>query len=683
MAKEMNFNLPKEQSSIIKVIGVGGGGSNAVNHMYRQGIRGVDFVVCNTDQQALDMSPVPKKIALGSSLTEGRGAGAQAEVGKNAAIENLDDIKEVLESNTKMVFITAGMGGGTGTGAAPIIAEAAQELGILTVGIVTVPFAFEGKRRKMQAQKGLEELKKHVDTVLVISNDKLREMFGNKKLSEAFAQADNVLSTAAKGIAEIITVEGYVNVDFEDVRTVMTRSGVAIMGSSTTAGEDRAIKGVTQALASPLLNDNNIFGASNILLYISSGTEEVTMDEITEITDFIQEEAGLDADVIWGNGTDEDLGDKLSITVIATGFSGEKLSKVSGEDRKKILSLDKDLPADSHRSGSQHDLPEGLTRKPKLMNDNLRRVMGEKEAEPKLTTPPPSTEKDNGSEPEDVIKHELKEDDGTNDDSSTIDAYRIPEDDAEMNELIDREAPEMKGVAPGQPLPLHDEEDEDDRLQSEDTTDTPEMTDTEPSKGFTLNFDMPAAENEEQDEDTAPQSETETRSEDHDDTDQEEEHAMQIEFSVKKQEPKEEPVKKYDLMEDDLKAASRREEAETTETDDEDQEPRLITKEDTKGQTPRQEFDREWTKKLNHNRADTLQNLKSRIGRFNNPSNINEIEKVPAYKRRNVLLDEPPHSSESSASKYQLGEDDSDENGEGKNRGGLSSGNSYLHESVD
>ena len=278
MAKEMmNFNLPKEESSIIKVIGVGGGGSNAVNHMYKQGIRGVDFVVCNTDQQALDMSPVPKKIALGSSLTEGRGAGAQAEVGRNAAIENLDDIKEILGTDTKMVFITAGMGGGTGTGAAPVIAEAAREQGILTVGIVTIPFGFEGKKRKLQASLGLEELKKHVDTVLIISNDKLREMYGNLKLSEAFGQADDVLSIAAKGIAEIITVEGYVNVDFEDVRTVMTQSGVAIMGSATTSGEDRAIKAVEQALASPLLNDNNIFGASNILLYISSGKEEARL----------------------------------------------------------------------------------------------------------------------------------------------------------------------------------------------------------------------------------------------------------------------------------------------------------------------------------------------------------------------------------------------------------------------
>ncbi|MCG3166308.1 MAG: Cell division protein FtsZ [Bacteroidia bacterium] len=316
----IKFDLPKEQPSIIKVIGVGGGGSNAVNHMFKQGIKGVDFVVCNTDQQALDRSPVPHKIALGASLTEGRGAGSIPEVGKNAALENLDSLKEVLNEKTKMVFITAGMGGGTGTGAAPIIAKAAKDQGILTVGIVTIPFQFEGRKRKSQADYGLEELKKSVDTLLVISNEKLRDMYGNLKLGEAFAQADNILTIAAKGIAEIITVSGYVNVDFEDVRTVMKDSGVAIMGSASASGPDRAVKAVQTALASPLLNDNNIEGASNILLYINSGSEEVTMDEVSEITDYIQNEAGMTAEIIWGNGYDEDLGDSITVTVIATGF---------------------------------------------------------------------------------------------------------------------------------------------------------------------------------------------------------------------------------------------------------------------------------------------------------------------------------------------------------------------------
>lgn len=316
----MQFEMLKEKSSIIKVIGVGGGGGNAVNHMYRQGITGVDFIICNTDAQALELSPIPNKVQLGASLTEGMGAGSIPEVGKNSAIENIDDIKEMLGSNTKMLFITAGMGGGTGTGASPIIAKAAKELDILTVGIVTTPFSFEGKRRKMQAEDGLEEMKKYVDSFLVISNDRLREIFGNLTLGSAFGQADDILTTAAKGIAEIITIPGYINVDFKDVRTVMKDSGVAIMGSYAAEGENRALKAVEGALNSPLLEDNEIEGARYILLNISSGGKEVTMDEVTVITDYIQQEAGLAADLIWGNCTDESLGDKLAVTIIATGF---------------------------------------------------------------------------------------------------------------------------------------------------------------------------------------------------------------------------------------------------------------------------------------------------------------------------------------------------------------------------
>ena len=316
----MQFEMLKEKSSIIKVIGVGGGGGNAVNHMYRQGITGVDFIICNTDAQALELSPIPNKVQLGASLTEGMGAGSIPEVGKNSAIENIDDIKEMLGANTKMLFITAGMGGGTGTGASPIIAKAAKELDILVVGIVTTPFSFEGKRRKMQAEDGLEEMKKYVDSFLVISNDRLREIFGNLTLGSAFGQADDILTTAAKGIAEIITIPGYINVDFKDVRTVMKDSGVAIMGSYAAEGDNRALKAVEGALNSPLLEDNEIEGARYILLNISSGDKEVTMDEVTVITDYIQQEAGLSADLIWGNCTDETLGDKLAVTIIATGF---------------------------------------------------------------------------------------------------------------------------------------------------------------------------------------------------------------------------------------------------------------------------------------------------------------------------------------------------------------------------
>jgi len=340
----MQFEMLKEKSSIIKVIGVGGGGGNAVNHMYKQGITGVDFIICNTDAQALELSPIPNKVQLGASLTEGMGAGSIPEVGKNSAIENIDDIKQMLGANTKMLFITAGMGGGTGTGASPIIAKAARELDILTVGIITTPFSFEGKRRKMQAEEGMEELKKYVDSFLVISNDRLRQIFGNLTLGSAFAQADDILTTAAKGIAEIITLPGYINVDFKDVRTVMKDSGVSIMGSSAAEGENRALRAVEGALSSPLLKDNEIEGARYILLNISSGDKEVTMDEVSIITDYIQEEAGLAADLIWGNCRDENLGDKLSVTIIATGFQTKDEREKEFSSKKIVNMLVPDAP---------------------------------------------------------------------------------------------------------------------------------------------------------------------------------------------------------------------------------------------------------------------------------------------------------------------------------------------------
>jgi cell division protein FtsZ len=336
----MEFDIPKGQSSIIKVIGVGGGGGNAVNHMYNQGIKGVDFIVCNTDKQALDVSPVPFKIQLGPSLTEGRGAGSIPEIGMNAATENVDEIKEILASNTKMVFVTAGMGGGTGTGAAPVIARIARELGILTVGIVTVPFNFEGRKRRQQAEEGLENMRENVDTLLVINNERLREISGNLTLGNAFAQADDVLTTAAKGIAEVISVTGAINVDFNDVNTVMKDSGVAIMGSAHAEGENRAITAVQEALNSPLLNDNDIAGARYVLLNITYGDKEVLMDEISDITDYIQDEAGSTADVIWGHGYDETLGDALSVTLIATGFKMQPITGFEKAPEKNVQVLE-------------------------------------------------------------------------------------------------------------------------------------------------------------------------------------------------------------------------------------------------------------------------------------------------------------------------------------------------------
>ena len=340
------FEMLKEQSAIIKVIGVGGGGGNAVNHMYKQGISGVDFIVCNTDAQALELSSIPNKVQLGASLTEGMGAGADPSVGENSAIESIEDIKRMLGSNTKMLFITAGMGGGTGTGASPVLAKAAKELGILTVAIVTTPFAFEGKRRRVQAEDGLNELKKYVDSFLVISNDRLRDIFGNLTMTAAFAKADDILTTAAKGIAEIITIPGYVNVDFKDVRTVMNDSGVAIMGNAIAEGEDRALRAVEGALASPLLKDNEIEGARYILLNITSGKQEVTMDEVAIITDYIQDKAGLSADLIWGNCINESFENELSVTIIATGFqTSEERVKEKENERIEIPLTPEDVKA--------------------------------------------------------------------------------------------------------------------------------------------------------------------------------------------------------------------------------------------------------------------------------------------------------------------------------------------------
>ncbi|MDC8003209.1 cell division protein FtsZ [Aureisphaera galaxeae] len=333
----ISFDLPKNQSNVIKVIGVGGGGSNAINHMFSQGIKGVDFVICNTDAQALENSPVPIKIQLGVSLTEGLGAGANPSIGEQSAVESVEDIKNMLMTNTKMIFITAGMGGGTGTGAAPIIAKMAKELNILTVGIVTIPFQFEGKIRNDQAQIGVEKLRQNVDSLIVINNNKLREVYGNLGFKAGFSKADEVLSTAARGIAEVITHHYTQNIDLRDARTVLANSGTAIMGSASASGANRAQEGITKALDSPLLNDNKIKGAKNVLLLIVSGTEEITIDEIGEISDHIQTEAGHSANIIMGVGEDEALEGAISITVIATGFNAEQQDEIVNTDPKKII----------------------------------------------------------------------------------------------------------------------------------------------------------------------------------------------------------------------------------------------------------------------------------------------------------------------------------------------------------
>lgn len=576
----MNFNVPSEsEPSIIKVIGVGGGGSNAVNHMFRKGIRGVDFVVCNTDKQALDMSPVPRKIALGASLTEGRGAGAQAEVGRNAALENLEDIKEVLLDNTKMVFITAGMGGGTGTGAAPVIAQVAKELGILTVAIVTVPFNFEGKRRRIQADKGLEELRNNVDTMLVICNDKLREVYGNLKLTAAFGQADDILTTAAKGIAEIITVEGYINVDFEDVRTVMTNSGVAIMGSAMASGTDRSLKAVQSALGSPLLNDNNIYGASNILLYISSGSEEVSMDEVTEITDYIQGEAGQEADIIWGNGFDESLGDSISVTIIATGFSGKKRVVEPATVAQKVVVHDLyGNPLAAKPEATEAPKVEPLTAPIQTINPVVEPV-AEKAQEP---------------------------------------AFEAFEEKQEVVNLF--EPP----------------------VVFESTTDL-RLEVSEPSIEELSNAAM--------EEEQLFLAETPT----------------EVELSI---ETPAEPIIRFNLFEEEEQVAEQPTAVApsiATETPVAEAGPVMVRLE-----TIRNEAEIEEQQRMQQERMERLRNLNNK---FRNPANLQELESIPAYKRRGMQLNEIPHSSESIVSRLSVGD--------GSDGTDIRQNNSFLHNNVD
>ncbi|UZO82520.1 cell division protein FtsZ [Aquimarina sp. ERC-38] len=385
----ISFDLPKNQSNVIKVIGVGGGGSNAINHMFQQGIKGVDFVICNTDSQALENSPIPNKIQLGVSLTEGLGAGANPEVGEQAAVESYEDIRNMLEGNTKMIFITAGMGGGTGTGAAPIIAKMARELDVLTVGIVTIPFQFEGRMRNEQAQIGVEKLRSHVDSLVVINNNKLREVYGNLGFKAGFSKADEVLSTASRGIAEVITHHYTQNIDLRDAKTVLSNSGTAIMGSAHASGAKRANDAIAKALDSPLLNDNKITGAKNVLLLIVSGKEEITIDEIGEINDHIQVEAGHGANIIMGVGEDESLDDAISVTVIATGFDIDQQDEIVNTESKKIIhTLD-----DEQKMAAQNLTPK--------LSSTTSRISPEVSPIPKKTPPP--------VEPE-IIKHELVED---------------------------------------------------------------------------------------------------------------------------------------------------------------------------------------------------------------------------------------------------------------------------------
>lgn len=456
--KDYKFDLPKNHKSIIKVIGVGGGGSNAVNHMYNQGIKDVEFVVVNTDAQALKSSPVPLRLQLGVNLTEGLGAGANPEKGRSAALESKEDIRELLSDNTKMVFITAGMGGGTGTGAAPVIAKIAKDMDILTVGIVTAPFVFEGRKKMIAAQQGIEALKESCDTVLVILNDKLREIYGNLAIRSAFAKADNVLTTAAKSIAEIITIHQDVNVDFEDVKTVMKNAGAAVMGSATEEGEGRAIRAAEKAIASPLLNNVDIKGAQKILLSIMSGEDdELSMDELSEITEYIQERAGDDAEVIFGQGIDSELSKGIRVTVIATGFEMDRLTTASPSGKKEEVVVAAVMEEDTSKkvidleSGKTSKVEEDATQAPGqtftfTFNKPLFTPANEskpEEIKPKTEVPAPAIEnKEEEMEPQFEFVPAKPE---SNKVFFTLDT----------EEEITEEAPKATATAPEEPKPSH------------------------------------------------------------------------------------------------------------------------------------------------------------------------------------------------------------------------------------
>lgn len=645
----MKFDLPTTQNSIIKVIGVGGGGSNAVNHMFRQGIKGVDFIVCNTDQQALDISPVPSKIALGASLTKGRGAGSLPEVGRNAAIENIDDIKKILGNDTQMVFITAGMGGGTGTGAAPVIAQAAREMGILTVGIVTVPFSFEGKKRKIQAEEGLEEMKKYVDTLLVICNEKLREIYGNLKLGEAFGHADDVLTTAAKGIAEIITTTMHINTDFADIVTVMKDSGVAIMGTGVASGEGRAVKAVEQAMHSPLLNDSNIKGARYVLLNIVCGNEEITMDELGEITDFIQDAAGQTAEIIKGYGIDDTLGTDVKVTIIATGFTGKTdvgIELTTKKVEKKVHILTADEPK------SAIEKPVAATPSPEIKSSMPELVA--KSSEPKKSEAKPSVP---------VVVTKVSE----------TPVAKTPEVKPSIP-VVAAKAPEIKTpVVQVTPAPVE---------KKPEITLTPEQKDAVSAappvtpvippaekKIMPLMSETPA--DRKPPVSANPEAKVEV-SKTEDKTTNEPflvTKPVEAQQEIKTEEKTEEKVQeeRQVTFEFEIKSRTINELAASVPTETEP--PAQPVSEKTEAEKIQENEQRKKAQ-------ERILKLKELSFKLKTPTGISDLENEPAYKRRNVDLDSTPHSSESQVSRYTLSE------GEDK-KIEIKPNNSFLHDNVD
>lgn len=622
----ITFDLPKNQSNVIKVIGVGGGGSNAINHMFLQGINGVDFVICNTDSQALQNSGVPNKIQLGVNLTEGLGAGANPEIGEQAALESMEEIRRMLDTNTKMVFITAGMGGGTGTGAAPIIAKMAKEMDILTVGIVTMPFQFEGKIRIAQAQTGIDNLRSHVDSLVVINNNKLREVYGNLGFKAGFSKADEVLSTASRGIAEVITNHYTQNIDLRDAKTVLSNSGTAIMGSATASGQNRAQEAIMKALDSPLLNDNKITGAKNVLLLIVSGSHEITIDEIGEINDHIQIEAGHGANIIMGVGEDESLEEAIAVTIIATGFNVEQQDEITNTEVKKVVhSLEDDQKI-------EHDL---IT-----------------ERDPVIITPDIILENKN-----EKVVHTLDEEEELEMDIvSTTDIIRnfkvvydevllnVEEEDFIINEIVAKEE-EVEEIPKAQTILTFD-------LPLSKTKAKVEKSSQEENVIFKVEErvrKMPVKDYIELITVTEANEDGETRYA------LDEyimlESAMNVNFDKKKKKPEidREIVFEKKVIEEKENKNSKIEELDPV-------------------NSPISEL-------LKERADDRRQKMKDFNYKFNS-AKIDEIEKTPAYKRQGVNLDETQHSSENKASRMSIGIDENDDIQ-------LRSNNSFLHDNVD
>ncbi|MCK5401655.1 MAG: cell division protein FtsZ [Flavobacteriaceae bacterium] len=622
----ITFDLPKNQSNVIKVIGVGGGGSNAINHMFQQGIKGVDFVICNTDAQALQNSGVPNKIQLGVNLTEGLGAGANPEIGEQAAVESLEDIRRMLDTNTKMVFITAGMGGGTGTGAAPIIAKLAKEMDILTVGIVTMPFQFEGKIRNIQAQKGVEILRDYVDSLVVINNNKLREVYGNLGFKAGFSKADEVLSTASRGIAEVITHHYTQNIDLRDAKTVLSNSGTAIMGSATSSGSNRAHDAILKALDSPLLNDNKITGAKNVLLLIVSGSQEITIDEIGEINDHIQTEAGHGANIIMGVGEDETIEDAISVTIIATGFNVEQQDDITNTEAKKVI----------------HSLEDNQSTEQDLTT----------ERDPAIITPDIILEKE-----EEKIIHTLLADE-----EIEMDLVKSTEEIKNLDVIYDEVLLNVK---------------ETDFIINEVVSEEMIVEDA-PKEQTMLTFDLPISTHSIDIEEPSANEELKFELEENVKNIPVKDYIELITVTEANEEGETRyALDNYIVLESAINESAEKNEV-ALEVENEIVFEKKVLDVEEKEKTISEEIDpiNSPISEILKERADERrQKMKDFNYKFNN-AKIDDIEKEPAYKRQGIDLEDVKHSSETNASRLSLGLDENDDIQ-------LRSNNSFLHDNVD